>query len=103
MKNGDEDDEEDEDEDEDDDDDDGEGERRRKREAKGKEQTQTWTPDTCALALITLKIMVGCLCRGPSSTHKNMPNGSTLWSVFQDGSNATRKKSACDLLHHKRC
>ena len=35
-------------------------------EATGKEQTQTRTPNTYALARMTLVITVGCLCYGPS-------------------------------------
>ena len=55
--------------------------KRRDGEAKGKKNTQTWTPNTCALARTTLKITIGCLCRGPSrrfqgacrfSTHKKL-------------------------------
>ena len=35
---------------------------------------------------------------------KNLPNGQTLWCVFQDESNETRKQTrACELVHHWRC
>ena len=82
-------------------------EERRERETERRskrEERETETPNTYALARTTLKITIGCLCRGPSrcfqgacrfSTHKkNLPNGQTLWSVFQDGSNETRKTHA---------
>ena len=85
------------------------GKRNRGRDKRGRE-----TPNTCVLAQTTLKITLGCLCRGPSRrfqgacrfqhTQKNLLNGETLWSVFPDGSNETRKKTrACELVHHKRC
>ena len=88
--------------DDDDDDEDmkRDGEERRKK--KGPEgETERETPNFDALARTTLKITIGYLCRGPGrrfqgacrfSTHKNLPDGQTLWSVFQDGSNETRKK-----------
>ena len=72
-----------------------------KREKQRERQRGRETPNTDALARPTLKITIGCLCRGPSrrfqgacrfSTHKNLPDGQTLWSVFQDGSNETEKK-----------
>ena len=86
----------------------GEGERRRRRRRRTRRRRrrrrrrQTWTPNTYALARTTFKIANGRLCRGPSRRfqgacrfqhpQKNLLNGKTLWSVFQDGSNETTKK-----------
>ena len=84
-------------------------EREIERRGERKKQTQTWTPDTYALVQTTLKITIGCLCRCPSrrfqgacrfsTRKKNLPDGQTLWSVFQDGSNETRKKNARTWRH----
>ena len=63
--------------------------RERDGEAKGQKKTQTWTPNTYAVAQTTLKITIGCLCRGPSRRFqgacrfqhpqkKNLLNGWTL-------------------------
>ena len=85
----------------------GEGEKERERERKRGEREserkrESETPNTYALAQTTLEITIGCLCRGPSrrfqgacrfGTHeKNLPNGQTPWSVFQDGSNETDRR-----------
>ena len=79
------------------------GKRERDKEATGKTKTQTWSPNTYALARTTLEITIGCLCQGPSRRFqgacklstckkKNLFDGWAFWSVFQDGSNETRKK-----------
>ena len=60
-----------------------ETERERERERKA-ERGKRETPNTCALAQTTLKITIGCSCRGPSrrfqgacrfSAHKKLPSG----------------------------
>ena len=77
-----------------------------------REENRHGPPNTYALAQMTLKITIGCFCRGPSrcfqgacrfSTHKDLPNGWTLWFVFQEGSNETEKTRARELVHRRRC
>ena len=93
---------------EDDDDEDMKETEREKRDGKketdGETERERETPNTDAFARTTLKITIGCLCRGPSrrfqgvcrfSTHKNLPAGQTLVGVSRRVELRPKKKNAC--------
>ena len=92
-----------------------EGRRRKKERNRGGDREERDTKHSCSCAndsqdhnrlpVPRSKQALSRRLQVPAHTKKNLLNGETLWSVFQDGSNETSKKKtqACELVHHRRC
>ena len=80
-------------------------ERRKKKETEGETERERETPNTDASARSTLKITIGCLCRGPSRRLQGVCSTVRLFGpCFKTGRTRPKKKNACTRVgHRKRC